>query len=107
MLCGLARLWVVGAVAAADGSVERTVPLAYAPAPPDNPLKGFVPYLRAETNFPYSLEWDYTKLSEVMTGPTNFTWAGFEAKLAAAASRGIAFRAVPPFNADKRIGVSC
>ena len=91
LLCGLARLWVVGAVAAADGSVERTVPLAYAPAPQDNPLKGFVPYLRAETNFPYSLEWDYTKLSEVMTGPTNFTWAGFEAKLAAAASRGHQF----------------
>ncbi|MCX8157914.1 MAG: DUF4832 domain-containing protein [Verrucomicrobiae bacterium] len=65
--------------------------LAYAPAPPDNPLKGFVPYLREDKTFPHSLEWDYTKLSEVMTGPTNFNWAPFEAKLNAAASRGHQF----------------
>lgn len=65
--------------------------LSYAPAPPDNPLKGFVPYLRADASFPHSLEWDYTRLSEVMTGPTNFNWAPFEAKLAAAASRGHQF----------------
>lgn len=65
--------------------------LAYAPAPPDNPLKGFVPYLRADTTFPHSLDWDYTKLSELMTGPTNFNWAPFEAKLADAASRGHQF----------------
>ena len=72
-------------------SQEQTVRLAYSPAPPDNPLKGFVPYLRADTTFPHSLEWDYTKLSDVMTGPTNFNWAPFEAKLAAAASRGHQF----------------
>ena len=88
---GLLRLWVVGGVAAADFSAERTISLAFAPAPPDNPLKGFVPYLRAETNFPHSLEWDYTRLSEVMTGPTNFAWAQFEAKLTSAASRGHQF----------------
>ncbi len=66
-------------------------PLAYAPAPPDNPLKGFVPYLRAERSFPHSLEWDYTKLSEVMKGPAEFNWGPFEAKLNAAASRGHQF----------------
>jgi hypothetical protein len=65
--------------------------LSYAPAPPDNPLKGFVPYLRADASFPHSLEWDYTRLSDVMIGPTNFNWAPFEAKLAAAASRGHQF----------------
>lgn len=65
--------------------------LAYAPAPPDNPLKGFVPYLRADSTFPHSMEWDYTKLSEVMLGPTNFNWGVFEAKLEAAASRGHQF----------------
>jgi hypothetical protein len=63
-------------------------PLLYAPATPENPLKGFVPYLRADATFPHSLEWDYTKLSDLMTGPTNFNWAPLEAKLAAAASRG-------------------
>jgi hypothetical protein len=62
--------------------------LTYAPAPADNPLKGFVPYLRADTTFPHSIEWDYTKLSDLMTGPTNFNWAPFDAKLNAAASRG-------------------
>ena len=71
--------------------LPAAVPLAYRPAPPDNPLKGFVPYLRATTNFPHSLEWDYTRLSEVMTGPTNFHWEPFEQKLAAAASRGHQF----------------
>ncbi|MHC1765124.1 MAG: DUF4832 domain-containing protein [Verrucomicrobiia bacterium] len=65
--------------------------LAYTPAPPDNPLKGFVPYLRADSTFPHSLEWDYTKLSDVMTGPTHFNWAPFDAKLNAAASRGHQF----------------
>lgn len=68
-----------------------TPPLAYAPAPVDNPLKGFVPYLRADPTFPHSLEWDYTPLAAVMTGPTNFHWAPFEAKLDAAAARGHAF----------------
>ncbi|MBM3878453.1 MAG: DUF4838 domain-containing protein [Verrucomicrobia bacterium] len=63
----------------------------YAPSPPDNPLKGFVPYLRKDDTFPHSLEWDYTKLSEVMTGPADFDWAPFDAKLAAAASRGHQF----------------
>ena len=65
--------------------------LSYAPAPPDNPLKGFIPYLRADSTFPHSLEWDYTKLSEIMTGPTNFNWGPFERKLQAAASRGHQF----------------
>ncbi len=70
---------------------SASVPLAYAPAPPDNPLKGFVPYLRADSTFPHSMEWDYTKLSDVMTGPTDFNWAAFDAKLNAAASRGHQF----------------
>jgi hypothetical protein len=63
--------------------------LAYAPSPVDNPLKGFVPYPRssASARFPHSLEWDYTRLSDVMIGPTNFNWAPFEAKLNAAAAR--------------------
>jgi hypothetical protein len=62
--------------------------LAYAPAPPDNPLKGFVPYPGDRPTFPHSLEWDYTRLSEVMTGPTDFDWTLFERKLNAAAARG-------------------
>lgn len=71
----------------------RAVFLGYTPAPAENPLKGFVPYLRADATFPHSMEWDYTRLSEVMTGPTDFNWAPFEAKLNAAASRGHQFYA--------------
>ena len=36
-------------------------------------------------------QWDDTKLSEVMTGPTDFNWSLFEAKLATAASPGHQF----------------
>lgn len=80
--------------AATDAAAAtRAIRLAYAPAPPDNPLKGFVPYLRADPTFPHSLEWDYTPLAAVMTGPNQFHWAPFEAKLAAAASRGHQFYA--------------
>lgn len=67
------------------------IALPYAPSPPDNPLKGFIPYLRADSSFPHSLEWDYTRLSDLMTGPTNFNWAPFDAKIEAAASRGHQF----------------
>lgn len=85
----LSNLVAADAPKAPPSSPARS--LTYAPAPPDNPLKGFVPYLRADTTFPHSLEWDYTKLSDVMTGPTNFHRAPFEAKLNAAASRGHQF----------------
>lgn len=80
--------WVWGAE---TPGVVTSVDLAYAAAPPDNPLKGFVPYLRTQASFPHSLEWDYTKLAEVMTGSTNFNWAPFDAKLEAAAGRGHQF----------------
>jgi hypothetical protein len=91
---GAAALGLAGLVPllpAQTSNSRNPVPLAYAPAPPGNPLKGFVPYLRADPTFPHSLEWDYTRLSDVMTGPTHFNWAPFEAKLNAAASRGHQF----------------
>jgi hypothetical protein len=67
--------------------ILRAAPLPYAPAPPDNPLKGFVSYPGAVGRFPQSLEWDYTRLADVMTGPTNFQWDAFEKKLVRAAAR--------------------
>ncbi len=88
LLVGLPVLWL-----ASTSKGGEAVDLAYAPAPPTNPLKGFVPYLRADATFPHSLEWDYTRLSDVMKGPTDFDWAPFEARLAAAASRGHQFYA--------------
>ena len=61
---------------------------AYAPAPADNPLKGFVPYAGQGRKFPHSLEFDYLSLAALMTGPTNFNWAPMERLLDGIAARG-------------------
>src|SRR5258706_15355078 len=64
------------------------ISLAYAPAPANNPLKGFLPYAGSYTTFPYSMEWDYLPLRSLMTGPTNFDWTALDTKLNDIASRG-------------------
>ena len=61
--------------------------LAYVPAPPDNPLKGFMPYAGEYTTFPYSMEWSYLPLRSLMTGPTNFDWSNLDTLLANSAGR--------------------
>mgnify|MGYP001556494120 CR=1 FL=1 len=65
-------------------------PLSYAPAPVDNPLKGFVPYesATAAKAFPCSLEWFYIPLAELMPAAKTFDWAPFEKHLNAIAARG-------------------
>ena len=70
------------------GGSLTAAPLVYAPAPVDNPLKGFIPYLAERPEFPHSMEWDHTSLADVMTGPDRFDWTAFERKLEAASSRG-------------------
>jgi hypothetical protein len=60
----------------------------YAPAPADNPLKGFVPYAGQGREFPHSLEFNYLPLASLMTGPTTFNWAPLEQLLDSVASRG-------------------
>jgi len=80
-------------VASTGPRLAGAAQLSYAPAPPDNPLKGFIPYPGQHDEFPHSLEWDYTRVSEVMSGPTNFDWVPFERKLTAASARGCQFYA--------------
>ncbi len=65
-------------------------PLVYAPAPIDNPLKGFVPYdtTAGQENFPHSLEWFYLPLAVLMPAAKTFDWAPLEKKLTAIAGRG-------------------
>jgi hypothetical protein len=72
------------------GRAQDFHPLAYAPAPVDNPLKGFVPYesAKAAENFPHSLEWFYIPLAELMPAAKTFDWAPLEKHLTAIASRG-------------------
>ncbi len=69
----------------------------YAPAPADNPLKGFMPFYDAygsrnapiASDFPHSMEWFYVPLRNLMNGPENFTFeTGMEPQLQSIASRG-------------------
>ena len=69
----------------------------YAPAPPDNPLKGFLPFYDAygsvntpiANSFPHSMEWFYVPLKNLMNGPDSFTFeTGLEPQLISIASRG-------------------
>ena len=65
------------------------VPLAYAPAPPDNPLKGLVPYeADVRAYFPHSMEFNYLSFSALMKGYDEFDWAPMERLLDGIASRG-------------------
>lgn len=63
-------------------------PLAYTSAPADNPLKGFMPYAGSYQTFPYSMEWFYLPVRDVMTGPKQFRWDAVERQLNAIAARG-------------------
>ena len=67
-------------------------PLKAAPAPLDNPLKGFVPFVtKTETDkrqYPYSMEFGYFALNELMLDWDRYDWAPFEAFLTQIASAG-------------------
>jgi hypothetical protein len=64
--------------------------LEYAPAPPDNPLKGFVPYVEIDQweRFPHSMEFHYFSLRDLMKGYDEFDWSPVEEKLELCRSRG-------------------
>lgn len=71
--------------------------LDYAPAPADNPLKGFMPFYNAygsvekpiANDFPHSMEWFYVPLRNLMNGPNSFTFeTGIEPQLQSIARRG-------------------
>ncbi len=65
------------------------VPLAPAATPADNPLKGLVPYADADVErFPHSREFDYVKLSDLMTGRETFDWQPLEKRLDKSSARG-------------------
>ncbi|MEM9283219.1 MAG: hypothetical protein AAGA96_15460 [Verrucomicrobiota bacterium] len=94
-------------------------PLEYAQAPPDNPLRGLVPYVSAsgKDRFPHSMEFCYFALSELMPGSEQFNWQPIEEILAEVNGRGnqLIFRvyceypgrelAVPEFLVDAGVPV--
>src|SRR5580704_17776106 len=88
--CGACLLLTVvldGRVMAAT-LVTNSYPLVYTPAPPNNPLKGFMPYTGSYSTFPYSMEWSYLPLRSLMSGPTTFNWTSLDQLLSSDASRG-------------------
>ena len=65
------------------------VKLVTGPSPADNPLKGLVPYSHPKPgSFPHSLEFNYLRFSDLMTGPESFDWQPLEKLLDGIASRG-------------------
>lgn len=63
--------------------------LRYEAAPPDNPLKGLVPYSGDRRGiFPHSMEFFYLPLSELMTADEEFNWSPLEKQLNDIAGRG-------------------
>ncbi|MEM1443819.1 MAG: hypothetical protein AAGF67_15845, partial [Verrucomicrobiota bacterium] len=79
----------------------QTRHLTYTPAPPDNPLKGFVPYVEIDgwQRFPHSLQFHYFSLRELMVGPETFDWSALEEKLELVRERGcqLVFRVVAEY----------
>lgn len=62
--------------------------LPHAPAPADNPLKGFAPYAGQARDFPHSLEFQYLPFRDLMPGPDRFDWAPLDRLLEDVAKRG-------------------
>jgi Domain of unknown function (DUF4832) len=83
----LASIVIYGSILVVPAATN-SYSLVYAPAPLNNPLKGFMPYSGSYTTFPYSMEWNYLPLRSLMTGPTNFNWSSLDQLLSNVASRG-------------------
>lgn len=88
-LTAVAVLSVTPAAASpTPGAPVTWTSLSYRPAPADNPLKGFIPYAGSYQTFPYSMEWFYLPVRDVMKGPDTFDWAPLERQLNDIARRG-------------------
>ena len=85
IILGVAFLFCGLAVVAAGTNYYS---LGISGAPSNNPLKGFMPYAGTYATFPHSMEWSYLSLRSLMSGPTNFDWAGLDALIGSVASRG-------------------
>lgn len=106
------------ALLAAPQDVERT--FEPAPSPPDNPMRGLVPYVGAggEGSFPHSLEFRYFPLSAFVVGPGEHDWKVLEDTLAITKARGcqLVLRVftespgredgIPPFLLEDGLGVT-
>ncbi|AMV34751.1 hypothetical protein VN12_21675 [Pirellula sp. SH-Sr6A] len=80
-------LWLGSSLSVALAQEVRS--LTYAPAPIDNPLKGFVPYQGdRRSQFPHSLEFNYIGLASLMKDEERFDWTELDSMLNDISSRG-------------------
>ncbi len=69
-------------------ALSAQISLPYEAAPPDNPLKGLVPYAGEDRGrFPHSMEFCYIPLSELVIGEAEYDWRPLEKRLNAIAAR--------------------
>lgn len=85
---------IAGVVALTGGAIASGVraelTMTYVAAPPDNPLKGLVPYAGGDKRplFPHSMEFNSLPLSDLMLDMDEFSWDSLEKLLDDVASRG-------------------
>ena len=73
------RLLIVVLCVSFAQSGYAQIQLQYAPAPPDNPLKGLVPYARPHADrFPHSMEYSSLPLSKLVVGRERYDWQPLE-----------------------------
>ena len=104
------RLALLLLVVLATSAPAQLRTLRYAPSPPDNPLRGLVPYSGEKRDkFPHSMEFNYLSLSDLMTGPNQFRWEPLERLLNNVASRGhqVVFRVWIEMPGKKGIRSTC
>ena len=96
LVAALATLTVLPAMADDAPAGSERIELEQTDARTDVPLEGFLPFApepgseleAADSEFPYSMEWFYLPLSDVVTGPGEYNWSAVEAQLNAIGERG-------------------
>ena len=90
-MTGRNTFWIVSlilGVSLAASSLGAQTALSYEAAPPDNPLKGLVPYAGTQNDrFPHSMEFSYIPLSELVVGEAEYDWRPLEKLMNDIASR--------------------
>ncbi len=81
---------IVALLVSATLAAPATPPLAYSPVKTANPLKGFMPFsgIHETNDMPYSMEFFYIPLKDLMNGKESFTWRNLDSRLDEIAGRG-------------------